>query len=158
MESEVRRLVSLIEQHEQQLTTLNADHSRRLQEERTRWESKQVVLFTLAFLLKLVFVLTTHALRDELPDQQTLIKGFWIILSFRLAEQTSALKRERDLRDEALTRLSLDLEQSQRNEAVLKNEIHIKTNLLDSSRQDFQRQISMNNLDANGHEIKPPQS
>ncbi|XP_046454834.1 paramyosin-like [Daphnia pulex] len=99
MESEVRRLVSLVEQHEQQMTTLNAEHSRRLQEERTRWESK-------------------------------------------LAEQTSALKRERDLRDEALTRLSLDLEQSQRNEAVLKNEIQIKTNLLDSSRQDFQRQIS----------------
>jgi hypothetical protein len=54
MESEVRRLVSLVEQHEQQMTTLNADHSRRLQEERTRWESKQVVLFTLAFLPKLV--------------------------------------------------------------------------------------------------------
>ncbi len=61
---------------------------------------------------------------------------------FRLAEQISALKRERDLRDEALTRLSLDLEQSQRNEAILKNEIQIKTKLLDSSRQDFQRQIS----------------
>jgi len=87
--------------------------------------------------------MTTDVLGDELSDQQTLIKGFWIILSFRLAEQTSALKRERDLRDEALTRLSLDLEQSQRNEAVLKNEIQIKTNLLDSSRQDFQRQISM---------------
>lgn len=51
------------------------------------------------------------------------------------------MKREKDLRDEALTRLSLDLEQIQRNEAILKNEIQIKTNLLDSSRQDFQRQI-----------------
>ncbi|XP_057378862.1 LOW QUALITY PROTEIN: serologically defined colon cancer antigen 8-like [Daphnia carinata] len=99
MENEVRRLVSLVDQHEQQMATLNAEHSRRLQEERTRWESK-------------------------------------------LAEQVSALKRERDLRDEALTRLSLDLEQSQRNEAVLKNEIQIKSNLLESSRQDFQRQIS----------------
>ncbi|KZS15176.1 Serologically defined colon cancer antigen [Daphnia magna] len=99
MENEVRRLVSLVDQHEQQMATLNADHSRRLQEERTRWETK-------------------------------------------LAEQVSALKRERDLRDEALTRLSLDLEQSQRNEAVLKNEIQIKSNLLESSRQDFQRQIS----------------
>ena len=40
MENEVRRLVTLVEQHEQQITTVNADHSRRLQEERTRWESK----------------------------------------------------------------------------------------------------------------------
>ena len=54
----------------------------------------------------------------------------------------TSLKREKDLRDEALTRLSLDLEQVQRNEAVLKNEIQLKTQLLDSSRQDFQRQLS----------------
>lgn len=51
------------------------------------------------------------------------------------------MKRDRELRDEALTRLSLDLEQSQRNEAILKNEIKIKVDLLDCSRQDYQKQI-----------------
>lgn len=40
MESEVRRLLSLVEQNEQQLAALNADHSRKLQEERNRLESK----------------------------------------------------------------------------------------------------------------------
>lgn len=65
----------------------------------------------------------------------------------RLSEQSGTLKRERDLRDEALTRLSLDLEQCQRNEAVLKNEIQIKTNLLDTSRQDYQRQLGNHRIE-----------
>lgn len=51
------------------------------------------------------------------------------------------MKRERDIRDEAITRLTLDLEQCQRSEAVLKKEIETKTALLETSRENFQRQI-----------------
>lgn len=58
-------------------------------------------------------------------------------------EQTNVLKRDRDMRDEALTRLSLDLEQCQRNEVCLKNDIQMKTNLLESTRQEMMRQIGM---------------
>jgi hypothetical protein len=78
MESEVRRLVSLVEQHEQQMATLNTDSSRRLQEERSRWESKQVDLFSRSVVLLkrcLCFCFgNSHTAR--LLDQQTLIKGF----------------------------------------------------------------------------------
>lgn len=99
MESQVRHLNSLVEQHDQQLSAINGDHSRRLQEERARLETK----FT---------------------------------------EQLNSTKRERDLRDEAVTRLSLDIEQLQRSEATLKNELRAKNNLLESSREDFQRQMN----------------
>ena len=61
----------------------------------------------------------------------------------RFTEQLNSTKRERDLRDEAVTRLSLDIEQLQRSEATLKNELRAKNNLLESSREDFQRQMSM---------------
>jgi len=40
MESEVHRLASLVEKHEQQMTLLTAEHARRMQDERTRWEVK----------------------------------------------------------------------------------------------------------------------
>ena len=40
MENQVRRLSALVEQHEQQVNALNADHTRRLQEEHTRLEAK----------------------------------------------------------------------------------------------------------------------
>ena len=40
MESQVRHLNSLVEQHEQQMSALNGDHSRRSQEERARLETK----------------------------------------------------------------------------------------------------------------------
>ena len=60
----------------------------------------------------------------------------------RLAEQMNLMKRERDLRDEALTRLSLELETCQRSEAALKNQIRLKTTLIESNRQEMQRQLS----------------
>lgn len=63
MENEVRRLVSLVDQHEQKMTTLNSDHSRRLQEERMRWETKQVTLnFTLYILKSLYLLGAMHAM------------------------------------------------------------------------------------------------
>lgn len=40
MENEVRRLASLIEQHEKQIDSLNTDHSRRMHDEKTRLETK----------------------------------------------------------------------------------------------------------------------
>lgn len=40
MESEVGRLASLVEQHEQQMTSLTAEHTRRIHDERARWEIK----------------------------------------------------------------------------------------------------------------------
>lgn len=61
----------------------------------------------------------------------------------RFAEQLNAMKRERDLKDEAITRLSLDMEQLQRSEVTLKNELRTKNNLLEGSREDFQRQMSI---------------
>ena len=61
----------------------------------------------------------------------------------RFAEQLNAVKRERDLRNEAVTRLSLDIEQLQRSETTLKTELRTKNNLLENSRDDFQRQMSI---------------
>jgi hypothetical protein len=75
VENEVRRLVSLAEQHDQQMTTLNTDHSRRLQEERNRWESKQVDLFRLAFSLNVMFLFWQLTNCEMMSDQQTLIRG-----------------------------------------------------------------------------------
>ena len=43
MENEVRRLNSLVEQHEQQMTALTGDHSRRLQEECVRLDTKYII-------------------------------------------------------------------------------------------------------------------
>lgn len=60
----------------------------------------------------------------------------------RFAEQLNAVKRERDLRNEAVTRLSLDIEQLQRSETTLKTELRTKNSLLENSRDDFQRQMN----------------
>ena len=52
------------------------------------------------------------------------------------------MKKERHLRDEALTRLSLDIEQFQRTEAALKSELRAKNSLIESCREDVHRQMS----------------
>lgn len=62
-----------------------------------------------------------------------------------MAEQVNSIKKERDLRDEAVARLSLDLERQQRSEVALKKQIDLKTGLMDTNRLEMQRQLSMCN-------------